>query len=119
MELKKRQDDTLAEVTSIEVKADGMVISAKADMPSYGKVRFSINVQSSGERNSGACFGSGRGSTADGNFLAGIFSGRWHREGPTAFMNYIVEVSNGDRNLDMVEFDSTTDQIKIQHFALN
>ena len=52
MELKKRQDDTLAEVTSIEVKADGMVISAKADMPSYGKVRFSINVQSSGERNS-------------------------------------------------------------------
>ena len=45
MELKKRQDDTLAEVTSIEVKADGMVISAKADMPSYGKVRFSINVQ--------------------------------------------------------------------------
>ena len=99
MELKKRQDDTLAEVTSIEVKADGMVISAKADMPSYGKVRFSINVQSSGER--------------------GIFSGRWHREGTTAFMNYIVEVSNGDRNLDMVEFDSTTDQIKIQHFALN
>ena len=60
MELKKRQDDTLAEVTSIEVKADGMVISAKADMPSYGKVRFSINVQSSGERNSGSCFGSGR-----------------------------------------------------------
>ena len=49
----------------------------------------------------------------------GIFSGRWHREGTTAFMNYIVEVSNGDRNLDMVEFDSTTDQIKIQHFALN
>ena len=119
MELKKRQDDTLAEVTSIEVKADGMVISAKADMPSYGKVRFSINVQSSGERNSGSCFGSGRGSTADGSFLAGIFSGRWHREGTTAFMNYIVEVSNGDRNLDMVEFDSTTDQIKIQHFALN
>ena len=32
MELKKRQDDTLAEVTSIEVKADGMVISAKADI---------------------------------------------------------------------------------------
>jgi hypothetical protein len=33
MELKKRQNDTLAGITTMEVRDDGAIINAQADMP--------------------------------------------------------------------------------------
>ena len=119
MELKKRQDDTIANVTTTEVADDGYVIHAEATMASYGRVRFTINLESSGERTSGFCHGSGRGALEDGTYLSGSFAGRWQREGTKAVMHYIVEVSNGDQNLDIAEFDATQNELRIQHFALN
>ena len=119
MELKKRQDDTLANITVTEVGDEGAVIHAEAEMPSYGKVRFTINLESSGERTSGFCHGSGRGALEDGTFLSGSFAGRWQREGTKVVMRYVVEVSNGDQNLDIVEFDATQNELRIQHFAFN
>ena len=119
MALTKRQDDTLAQITNMEVRDDGVIISAQADMPSYGKVRFSINLESGEDRTSGYCHGAGRGVQADGDFFAGTFSGRWSREGSMVKMHYVVEISNGDKNLDIVDFDATTDQLKIEHYALD
>jgi len=43
MELKKRQEDAVAQITSTEVSDDGVSISALSDMGRYGKVRFTLN----------------------------------------------------------------------------
>ncbi len=119
MELIKRQDDTVADVTSTTIDDNGITINAEANMPNYGRVRFTINVESNGERLSGTSYGSGRGAMDDGTFFSGSFSGKWRREGTKAIMHHVVEVSNGDMNLDILEFDATADSITIQHFALN
>ncbi|MAI79041.1 MAG: hypothetical protein CL917_08875 [Deltaproteobacteria bacterium] len=119
MKLEKRQEDTVAKITTMEVRDDGVIINAQANMPAYGNVRFSINLESGGDRSSGFCHGAGRGALQDGTFFSGVFSGRWVREGTIAKIRYVVEISNGDQNLDMVEFDATSDELKIEHYALN
>ena len=75
MELKKRQEDAVAQITSTEVSDDGVSISALSDMGRYGKVRFTLNLESSGDRSEGLAHGAGRGAMADGTFLAGSFTG--------------------------------------------
>lgn len=75
MELKKRQEDAVAQITSTEVKDDGVTISAMSDMGRYGKVRLTVNLESSGDRSEGIAHGGGRGALADGTFLAGSFTG--------------------------------------------
>jgi len=43
-----------------------------SDMGRYGKVRFTLNLESSGDRLEGFAYGGGRGAMADGTFLAGV-----------------------------------------------
>ena len=50
MELTIRQEPVVAAITSTEVREDGSTISAKAEMGRYGMVRFTINLESSGDR---------------------------------------------------------------------
>lgn len=119
MLLEKRQDDTVASITNIEVRDDGSTIHAEANMPAYGRVRFSINLDSSGDRSGGFAHGAGRGAMNDGTFFAGTFQGRWRREGTKVICRYVVDVDNGDQNLDIVEFDASKDTLTITHYALS
>ena len=53
MKLEQRQDTVIASVTSREVLDDGTTISAQSEMGRYGMVRFTINLESSGDRTGG------------------------------------------------------------------
>ena len=60
MELEQRQDTVIATVTSTEVRDDGTTINAQSEMGRYGMVRFTINLESSGDRLGGKAYGSVR-----------------------------------------------------------
>ena len=96
MELAQRQETVIASVTSTEVSGDGTTINAQSETGRYGTVRFTINLESSGERLGGKAYGGGRGALEDGTFLSGTYSGRWRRDGPEVAVYGIDEVSNGD-----------------------
>ena len=66
-------------------------------MGRYGMVRFTINLESSGDRTGGKGYGGGRGALEDGSFLSGTFSGRCRREGTEVVVYGIGEFSNGDK----------------------
>ncbi len=119
MELTMRQDPVVATVTSTEVRDDGSTISAKAEMGRYGMVRFTINLESSGDRLGGKAFGGGRGALEDGSFVSGTFSGRWRREGTQLVVNGIDEVSNGDMSLIVFNLDARGDEVTVTHYALD
>ena len=119
MQLEKRQDDSVAQISSTEVRDDGIIISAMTDMGSYGKVRFTINIESSGDRSAGVAYGGGRGALSDGTFLGGSFNGRWTREGTLLVVHVIDHVSNGDINFLRFEFDATENEITLVNYALN
>jgi hypothetical protein len=119
MQLEKRQDDSVAQISSTEVRDDGIIISAMTDMGSYGKVRFTINIESSGDRSAGIAYGAGRGALSDGTFLGGSFNGRWTREGTLLVVHAIDHVSNGDINFLKFEFDATENEITLVNYAVN
>ena len=69
----ERQSDFECAISSAEISDEGTTIHAVTNMDDYGKVRFSITLVSSGERDGGECFGSGRGAMKDGTFFSGSF----------------------------------------------
>ena len=107
MELKKRQEDAVAQITSTEVSDDGVSISALSDMGRYGKVRFTLNLESSGDRSEGLAH------------VAGSFTGRWAREGTKVVVHGIDHVSNGDLSLLRFEFDAIENELTLANYALN
>ena len=119
MELVQRQDPVVAEITSAEMRDDGTTISAKAEMGRYGMVRFTLNLESSGERLGGKAYGSGRGALEDGSYVSGTFSGRWRREGTYVVVHGIDEVTNGDMSLIVFRFDARGNEVTVTHYALN
>ena len=119
MELTQRQDPVVATITSTEIRDDGSTINAKAEMGRYGMVRFTINLESSGDRLGGMAYGSGRGALEDGSFVSGTFAGRWRREGTQVIVHGIDEVSNGDISLINFSLDARGDEVTVTHFALD
>ena len=119
MELTMRQDPVVATVTSTEVRDDGSTISAKAEMGRYGMVRFTINLESSGDRLGGKAFGGGSGALEDGSFVSGTFNGRWRREGTQVIVHGIDEVSNGDMSLIIFDLDARGDEVTVTHYSLD
>ena len=110
----ERQSDFECAISSAEISDEGTTIHAVTNMDDYGKVRFSITLVSSGERDGGECFGSGRGAMKDGTFFSGSFSGRWKREGTQVVIRYIDLVSNGDMSLYIARFNATEDVMNIE-----
>ena len=119
MELKERQETTIAQVTSTEVREDGITVSALSDMGRYGKVRFTINIDSDNDQNSGKAHGGGRGTLEDGTYLAGTFAGRWLREGNKITVYGIDQVTNGDVSLITFSYNASGNEISVTHYALN
>ena len=119
MELEQRQDTVNATVTSTEVRDDGTTINAQSEMGRYGMVRFTINLESSGDRLGGKAYGGGRGALEDGSFLSGTFSGRWRREGTEVVVYGIDEVSNGDMSLLIFRLDARDNDISVTHYAFD
>ena len=119
MELAQRQETVIATVTSTEIREDGTTISAKAEMGRYGMVRFTINLESSGDRTGGKAFGGGRGALEDGSYVSGSFSGRWRRKGTEVNVHGIDEVSNGDISLIHFKLDARGDDVAVTHYAID
>ena len=117
MKLGQRQDTVIASVTSREVLDDGTTISAQSEMGRYGMVRFTINLESSGDRTGGKAYGGGRGALEDGSFLSGTFSGRWRREGTEVVVYGIDEVSNGDMSMLIFRLDARGNDVSVTHYA--
>ncbi|MQF82486.1 MAG: hypothetical protein FI735_10315 [SAR202 cluster bacterium] len=118
MELTKRQDTVVAQITNADIRDDGVTTSAKADMGRYGKVMFTIVTESSGDRNGGKAYGGGRGALEDGEYVVGTFSGRWSREGTKVTVYGIDEVTNGDMSLIVFEIDPIAEEVSVSHYAL-
>ena len=76
MQMTQRQDPVTAQITSTEVRDESTIISAKADMGRYGRVRFTINLESSADGASGGAYGGGQGALEDGTLVCGTFAGR-------------------------------------------
>ena len=110
----ERQDDLHCTISATEVRDDGVTFHAVTNMNDYGKVRFSLNLVSSGDRTGGECYGSGRGAMTDGTFFSGSFSGRWRRDGTQVIARYVDLVSNGDMSLYIVHIDATQDEMTIE-----
>ena len=119
MEITRRQDPVVAQITSTEIRDDGSIISAKAEMGRYGMVRFTINLESSGDRLGGKAYGGGRGALEDGSFVSGTFSGMWRREDTEVVVHGIDEVTNGDMSLIVFSFDARGDEVTVTHYALD
>jgi hypothetical protein len=45
--------------------------------------------------------------------FSGTFSGRWAREGSVVTLRNVVEVNNGNKNLDIITFDSREDTLTV------
>ena len=113
MELERLSDFT-AKVDAIEVTNERSTINASAEMESYGRVRFSLTLESGGDRSGGMCHGSGRGAMADGTFFSGQFCGVWSRAGTTITARYIDHVSDGTVNLYVATFDARGDEMPFE-----
>ena len=119
MELEQRQETVVASITSMEVRDDGTTLSAQSAMGRYGMVRFTLNLESSGDRTEGKAHGAGRGALEDGSYLSGTFSGRWRREGTEVVVYGIDEVTNGDISLLVFRLDARGDEVSVTHYALD
>lgn len=113
MELKKRQPDSIGTITNVELRDDGGSFHGQTVMANYGVVRFSMNLEGALKGSGGFCHGSGQGSLNDGTFVSGTFYGRWRRKGTKIVCRHVVEVTNGDLNLDVVEWDTIGDTLSV------
>lgn len=55
----------------------------------------------------------GRGVVNADTVFSGTFSGRWAREGSVVTLRNVVEVNNGNKNLDIISFDSREDTLTV------
>jgi hypothetical protein len=119
MKFSQRQDPVVAEITSTEIRDEVTIISAKAEMGRYGRVRFTVNLETSGDAASGKAYGGGQGALEDGGFVAGTFTGCWRRTGTQIVVHGIDQVTNGDMSHIVFGLDARGDAVTVTHYSLD
>ena len=66
----------------------------------------------------GSSSGQGRGVIDADTVFSGTFNGRWSRKGATLTLRNVVDVNNGDKNLDIITFDTREDTLTVQAYVL-
>ena len=115
--LEKRQPDAPMNVTSVTLGEDVTSISAEGDMEGYGKVYVTYHLSYGADRSGGTVDGQGRGFTSEG-FASGRFQGFWALVDGVVVMRNVVNITNGQMNLDVIKFNPLTRDLMVQAYIL-
>jgi hypothetical protein len=115
--LEKRQPDTAMNVTSVVLGQEVTSVSAEGDMEGYGKVYVTYELSYNAARNGGTVDGQGRGFTADG-YASGRFQGFWELVDGVVVMRNVVNITNGQMNLDVIKFNPLTRELVVQAYVV-
>ena len=120
MELQKRQvDDIELSITSVNPSPDSIEIIASTTGPAerYGNGFWSCVLESF-DRNSGFIHGSACGVPDEGPMMTGNFVGLWRRDGNKIEIKQLVDIDNGDQNLDIITIDMHAKTVLIRPYIL-
>ena len=115
--LEKRQPDTAMSVTSVKLGQDLTSVSAEGDMEGYGKVYVTYDLSYNATRDGGTVDGQGRGFTSEGR-ASGRFQGFWELVDDVVVMRNVVNINNGQVNLDVIKFNPLTRELVVQAYIL-
>ena len=115
--LQKRQPDTAMNVTAVNLGQDVTSVSAEGDMEGYGKVYVTYHLSYNAARTGGTVDGQGRGFTPEG-YASGRFQGFWELVDGVIVMRNVVNITNGQMNLDVIEFNPLTRDLVVQAYVL-
>ena len=102
MQLQQRQtDDIEFTITSVNPSPDSLEITASGPAGRYGNAFCSYFLESF-DGNSGFSHGSGRGFPDEGPMMTGNYVGLWRRDGNKISIKQLVDIDNGDQNLDVI-----------------
>jgi hypothetical protein len=115
--LEKRQPDAAMNVTSVDLGQDVTTVSAEGDMQGYGKVYVTYRLSYNAARTGGTVDGQGRGFTPEG-YASGRFQGFWELVDGVIVMRNVVNITNGQMNLDVITFNPLTRDLVVQAYIL-
>jgi len=115
--LEKRQPDAAMNVTSVDLGQEVTTVSAEGDMQGYGKVYVTYRLSYNAARTGGTVDGQGRGFTPEG-YASARFQGFWELEDGVIVMRNVVNITNGQINLDVITFNPLTRDLVVQAYIL-
>ena len=116
--LAERQPAAVMNVTSVNLGTDVSTITAEGKMGKYGKVYATYHLNYGPSGTEGSASGQGRGVIDADTVFSGTFNGRWSRKGSTLTLRNVVDVDNGDKNLDIITFDTREDTLTVRAYIL-
>ena len=118
MKLHRRQvDDVKLTITNVIPSSGSLEITASGPAGLYGNA-FARYVLESFDRNSGFIHGSACGVPDEGPMMTGNFVGLWRRDGNKIEIKQLVDIDNGDQNLDIITIDMHTKTVLIRPYIL-
>ena len=118
MELQRRLvDDIELTITSVNPSPDSIEITASGPAGRYGNGFWSCVLESF-DRNSGSLHGSACGVPDEGPMMTGNFVGFWRRDGNKIEIKQLVDIDNGDQNLDIITIDMHAKTVLIRPYIL-
>ena len=118
MQLQQRQtDDIEFTITSVNPSPDSLEITASGPAGRYGNAFCWYSLESF-DGNSRFSHGSGRGFPDEGPMMTGNYVGLWRRDGNKISIKQLVDIDNGDQNLDVITIDMHTKIVLIRPFIL-
>jgi len=115
----KRTESSTIRVTSVEFKDDVTVITTQGDVGKYGSVYASFQLNYNRAGDGGTVSGQGRGIVDKDTFFSGTFSGVWKRDGSNIIMRNLVNISDGNTNLDIIVLNSAEGTMSVDVYAVD
>ena len=118
MKLQQRQvDDVKLTITNVNPSSGSLEITASGPAGLYGNA-FASYVLESFDGNSGSLHGTGCGFPDEGPMMTGNFVGFWRRDGNKIEIKQLVDIDNGDQNLDIITIDMHAKTVLIRPYIL-
>ena len=118
MQLQQRQsDDIELMITSVKPSPDSLEITASGPAGRYGNA-FCSYVLESFDGNSGFSHGTGCGFPDEGPMMTGNYVGLWRCDENTISITQLVDIDNGDQNLDVITIDMHAKTVLIRPYVL-
>ena len=119
MELQRRLvDDIELTITCVNPSPNSIEIIASGPAGRYGTAFWSCVLESF-DRNSGFIHGSACGVPDEGPMMTGNFVGFWRRDGNKIEIKQLVDIDNGDQNLDIITIDMHAKTVLIRPYILD
>ena len=116
--LQPRQDQSVMDITSMEIGDVENVIHLEGTVGAYGKVYSTIRFRFNADRSGGTYQGQGRGFIDEDTMVAGAGVGIWRREGSKAYLEEVVSISDGTQNLHRGTLDMLKKTLVVDAYVL-